>query len=301
MATIDVDRGSVAAEPTLAERQAAAAARRRRRRRLKEAGWFTLALLVAVVMAFPIYWMFATAVSDIADLRQGDYGLLPAQFDLGNFVDAWRSADFTRWFGNSVVIGVVSTALTVTINVIAGYAFAKLRFPGRRILLALIVATLFIPIQVIMVPQFRVVVDLGWLNSLWGVIVPRAAEAFGIFFAVQFFRAIPDEVIEAARIDGASELTILRRVVLPVSKPLIAVLVIFTFMWRWNEFAWPLIILKDNSSFTMPIGILFLNGQNVVNWSALMAMTLVSTLPVIAVFLAFQRYFVEGLVRSGLK
>ena len=301
MATVPLGRStSVRVRPT-AEAAAKAAVRRKRAKRRANVGWFVLAALVAVVMAFPIYWMFATAVSSIADLRSGDYGILPGQFRLENFVDAWRSADFTRWFGNSVVIAVVSTAITVTINLTAGYAFAKLRFPGRRILLALIVATLFIPVQVIMVPQFRVVVDLNWLNSLWGVIVPRAAEAFGIFFAVQFFRSIPNEVIEAARIDGASELTILRRVVLPVSKPLIAVLVIFTFMWRWNEFAWPLIILKDSDSYTMPIGLLFLNGQYNVNWSSLMGMSLVSILPVVLVFLFFQRYFVEGLVRSGLK
>ncbi len=300
MATVPAGRTSVRARPT-ADEAARSAVRRRRRRRSADLGWFALALAIAAVMAFPIYWMFATAVSSIADLRSGDYGILPGQFRLQNFVDAWRSADFTRWFGNSVVIAVVSTAVTVAINLVAGYAFAKLRFPGRRILLALIIATLFVPVQVIMVPQFRVVVDLGWLNSLWGVIVPRAAEAFGIFFAVQFFRSIPDEVIEAARMDGASELTILRRVVLPVSKPLIAVLVIFTFMWRWNEFAWPLIVLKDSDSYTMPIGLLFLNGQYNVDWSALMGMSLVSILPVILVFLVFQRYFVEGLVRSGIK
>lgn len=262
---------------------------------------FALALLLALVMLFPLYWMFATAVSSIADLRSGDYGIFPSQFRLHNFVDAWNAYPFDRWFLNSVVIAVVSVALTVTINLFCGYAFAKLRFPGKNILFVLIISTLMVPIQVLMVPQFRIVVDLGGLDSIWGVIVPRAAEAFGIFFARQYFSSIPDEVIEAARIDGAGELTILRRVVLPLCKPLVAVLVIFTFMWRWNEFAWPLIILKDSNSFTMPIGLLFLNGQYSVDWSSLMAMSLVSVIPMVLVFLFFQRYFVEGMARTGIK
>jgi alpha-1,4-digalacturonate transport system permease protein len=264
-------------------------------------GLWLLAAVIALVMLFPLYWMFATAVSSSTDLRQGDYGLLPSVFRLQNFADAWNSRPFARWFTNSVVIAVVSVALTVTINLICGYAFAKLRFPGRGLLFALIISTLMVPVQVIMVPQFRVVVDLGGLNSLWGVIVPRAAEAFGIFFARQYFRSIPNELIEAARLDGAGELRILRSVVLPLCKPLIAVLVIFTFMWRWNEFAWPLIILRDQDSYTMPIGILFLNGQYSPDWAGIMGMSLVSVLPVVVVFLFFQRYFVEGIVRSGIK
>ena len=133
------------------------------------------------------------------------------------------------------------------------------------------------------------------------MIIPRAAEAFGIFFCVQFFRGIPDELIEAARLDGAGEWTILRRIVLPLSKPLIAVLVIFTFMWRWNEFAWPLIVLKDSDAYTLPIGLRFLQGQFTTDYPALMAGSLLSVLPMLVVFIIFQRYFIEGVVRSGIK
>jgi alpha-1,4-digalacturonate transport system permease protein len=223
-----------------------------------------------------------------------------AQFTLGGFVRVF-DLPFLRWFFNSVVIAVAAVALTVSINLVCGYAFAKLRFPGRRILFLLIVSTLIIPIQVLMVPQFQIVARLGWIDTYWGVIIPRAAEAFGIFFCVQFFRGIPDELIEAARLDGASELTILRRIVLPLSKPLIAVLVIFTFMWRWNEFAWPLIVLKDSTAYTLPIGLRFLEGQFTKDYPALMAGSLISILPMLVIFVLFQRYFIEGVTRSGLK
>jgi multiple sugar transport system permease protein/alpha-1,4-digalacturonate transport system permease protein len=245
--------------------------------------------------------MLVTALSSTADLRAADYGLVPHQLVWDNFRRVFDELPFARWFFNSVVIAVVAVALTVAINLTCGYAFAKLRFPGRRILFVLIVSTLIIPVQVLMVPQFQIVADLGWINTYWGVIIPRAAEAFGIFFCVQFFRSIPDELIEAARLDGASEFTILRRIVLPLSKPLIATLVIFTFMWRWNEFAWPLIVLKDSDSYTLPIGLRFLQGEYTTDYPALMAGSLVSVIPMLLVFLLFQRYFIEGVVRSGLK
>jgi multiple sugar transport system permease protein/alpha-1,4-digalacturonate transport system permease protein len=256
---------------------------------------------LALAFLFPLYWMVVTAVSPLSDLRSGDYGIIPHQVELSNFTRAWNKYPFDTWLGNSTVIALISVTLTVTINVICGYAFAKLRFPGRNVLFILILSTLMIPIQVLMVPQFEIVADFGWVNSNWGVIIPRAAEAFGIFFARQYFMGIPDELLEAARIDGARELAILRRIVLPLSKPLIAVLVIFTFMWRWNEFAWPLIVLNDSTSYTLPVGMLFLKGQYATDQTALMSMSIVAVLPMIAVFVFFQRYFVEGIARTGLK
>lgn len=255
----------------------------------------------ALLFAFPLYWMAVTAVSSMAELRSNDYGLIPRQILWDSFRRLFDDFPFARWFLNSVIIAVAAVALTVTVNLICGYAFAKLRFPGRRILFLLIVSTLIIPVQVLMVPQFQIVADLGWVDTYWGVIIPRAAEAFGIFFCVQFFRGIPDELIEAARLDGAGELQILGRIVLPLSKPLIAVLIIFTFMWRWNEFAWPLIVLKDPNSYTLPIGLRFLQGQFTTDYTALMAGSMLSVLPMLAVFIFFQRYFIEGVVRSGLK
>jgi ABC-type glycerol-3-phosphate transport system permease component len=200
-----------------------------------------------------------------------------------------------------VVIAGVSVALTVIINLCAGYAFAKLRFPGRNLLFLLILSTLMVPVQVIMVPQFQIVVDLGLLNSTGGVVLPRLAEAFGLFMARQFFMAIPDELLDAAKCDGAGHIRAFRKIVLPLSKPLIAVLVIFTFMWRWNEFVWPLIVLTDPNSYTLPVGLQFLIGQFSTNFGPLLAMSFLSILPMLIVFAFFQRYFVEGVARTGIK
>ena len=262
---------------------------------------FAVVAAGAVVMAFPIYWMLVTAVTPIADLRASTYSLWPSSIHWHTFGEAWNQLPFGSWFINSFVIAIGGVLVTVSINVLCGYTFAKLRFPFRGLIFALIVSTLVIPIQVLMVPQFQLVIDLDWLDSRWGVVIPRAAEAFGIFLARQYFQSVPDEIIEAGRIDGAGEFRIFWRVVLPLSRPLIAVLVIFTFMWRWNEFAWPLIVLKDQASYTVPVGLLLLRGQYSTDYNHLMAMTLLSLLPMLGIFLLFQRYFVEGVARSGLK
>jgi alpha-1,4-digalacturonate transport system permease protein len=158
-----------------------------------------------------------------------------------------------------------------------------------------------IPIQVIMVPEFFIVSKLGWVNSWWGVLVPRAAEAFGLFMVRQFMVSIPDELIEAARLDGAGEFTIFRKVVLPLSWPVVAVLTIFTFMWRWNDFAWPLVVLQERSSYTVPLGLSLMKGQYYTDWTGMMGMSLLSIVPMLLVFIFFQRYFVQGIASTGLK
>ena len=271
--------------------------------REKRGRWrrFAILCVLAAVAVFPIYWMLVTALSPQSDLVGPALHLWPSTLEPGNVSRAWGSLPFSRWYVNSLLIAVVAVALTVVINLLAGYVFAKYRFPGRTVLFLLVVSTLMIPVQVIMVPQFRLVAGLGWVDSYWAVIVPRAAEAFGIFLARQYMLSIPDEILEAAKIDGAGHLRTFVSVVLPLCRPLIAVLVIFTFMYRWNEFAWPLIVLKDSELFTVPIGLAFLQGQYGTDYPALMGMALLSTLPVLAVFALFQRQFVEGAARSGLR
>ena len=272
-------------------------------RRERAGRWRRFAVLTigALIVLFPIYWMLVTALSTQADLLGPALQLWPAHPRPANFSDAWHRLPFATWYVNSILIATVAVALTIGINLLAGYVFAKYRFPGRNVLFLLIVSTLMIPVQVIMVPQFRIVAQLGWVDSYWAVIVPRAAEAFGIFLARQYMLSIPDEVLEAARIDGAGHLRTFFSVVLPLCRPLIAVLVILTFMYRWNEFAWPLIVLKDSQLFTVPIGLAFLQGQYGTDYPALMGMALLSTLPVLVVFGLFQRQFVEGAARSGLR
>jgi alpha-1,4-digalacturonate transport system permease protein len=255
----------------------------------------------AVVMVFPIYWMFATAVRPHAEIFESAAQLVPSSLSAGNFLAVVKRYPVLVWVDNSLIIALVAVALTVFINLLCGYTFAKFRFPGRNILFFAILGALMVPIQVILVPEFLIVSWLGLLNTHLGVILPRAAEAFGIFMVRQFMVAIPDELIEAARLDGAGEFTIFFRIVLPLSKPIIAVLVIFTFMWRWNDFAWPLVVLTDRDMFTVPLGLNLLRGEINPDWGNVMALALLSLLPMLAIFLAFQRYLIQGIASTGLK
>src|SRR6516225_4103647 len=230
-------------------------------RRLIDAACWLALLAGAVVMIFPINWMFATAVRPHAEIFEAVARLVPSSFSGSNFHAVLTRYPVLTWVNNSVIIAVVAVVLTVFINLLCGYTFAKFRFLGRDMLFFAILGALMVPIQVILVPEFLIVSWLGLLNTHLGVILPRAAEAFGIFMVRQFMVAIPDELIEAARLDGAGELTIFFRIVLPLSKPIIAVLVIFTFMWRWNDFAWPLVVLTDRDMFTVPLGLNLLRGE----------------------------------------
>jgi alpha-1,4-digalacturonate transport system permease protein len=273
------------------------------RGRLKGANLFFWLVLVvgALVVAFPLYWMFATAVRPKKEIFSGGLDLVPSTFVWSNFSDAWNKLPWDQFYINSIAIAAIAVPVTVFINLLAGYTFAKYKFPGRDILFLLMISTLMIPIQVIMVPEFLIVAKLGWVNTWWGVLVPRAAEAFGLFMVRQFMVSIPDELIEAARLDGAGEFTIFRRVVLPLSWPVIAVLSIFTFMWRWNDFAWPLVVLQEQSAYTVPLGLNLMQGQYFTDWTGLMSMSLLSIIPMMLVFIFFQRYFIQGIASTGLK
>lgn len=275
---------------------------RQRRGRLY---WLRLitAILLTLGMLFPLYWMVLTAFSTKADMYAPGLRFWPRHFTFDNFRDPFRHFPVWRWFRNSTIITVTVTAITVVGNLLAGYAFAKLQFRGRNVLFLLLLSTMMIPVQAIMVPQFRVAVDIGIWGNIWAVILPESATVFGIFLARQFFIAIPDELLEAARCDGAGQIRTFVRIVLPLCKPLIAVLVLLTAMSEWNSFAWPLVALFGNEQgFTLPIGMVAdLQNQYTSNYGAIMAMSLLMIAPMVVLFLAFQRYFVQGLARSGIK
>ena len=270
-------------------------------RHLIDAACWLALVAGAVVMIFPIYWMFATAVRPHAEIFEAVARLVPSNFSWSNFDAVLTRYPVLTWVNNSVIIAAVAVVLTVFINLLCGYTFAKFRFPGRNMLFFAILGALMVPIQVILVPEFLIVSWLGLLNTHLGVILPRAAEAFGIFMVRQFMVSIPDELIEAARLDGVGEFAIFLRIVLPLSKPIIAVLVIFTFMWRWNDFAWPLVALTDRDMFTIPLGLNLLRGEVNPDWGNVMALALLSLMPMLVIFLAFQRYLVQGIASTGLK
>ncbi|NQX15349.1 carbohydrate ABC transporter permease [Rathayibacter sp. VKM Ac-2857] len=260
-----------------------------------------LAILVSLVILFPLYWMLVVAFSSRAELLGGTLRLWPREFTLANFERVFDSFPVATWFGNSLAISLTTALITVAINLLGGYAFAQLRFRGSGVLFLLALSTLTLPVQVIMVSLFRLVTDLGLYGSYWAVILPTAASAFGLFLARQFILAIPRDLIEAARIDGAGHFRVFTRIVLPLSKPLIAVLFFMSLLGSWNDFAWPLIALKENVLFTLPIGLLYLQGQFGSDYGGTMAFALVNVLPMVVLFLIFQRYFVQGFSRSGLR
>ena len=277
----------------------------RRTRRRRERGWRLLKLACAVVVAliilFPLYWMVVVALSSRSDLLSGAVGIVPRAFTLENFHRVFTGYPVGTWFGNSVAIAVVVALISVVFSMLAGYAFAHLRFPGSTAVFFLVLIALLLPLQVIMVPLFQLVTSLHLYGTYWAVILPTAASAFGVFLARQFLQSIPRDLIEAARIDGAGHWRIFLRIVVPLSKPLLAVLFFMSLLQTWNDFAWPLIALKQNELFTLPIGLLYLQGQFGSDYGATMAFALLDVTPMVLLFLFFQRYFVQGFARSGLR
>jgi multiple sugar transport system permease protein len=206
-----------------------------------------------------------------------------------------------RYLANSVLLAITATVLSLLFNVSAGYAFAKLRFSGRDRLFKLLLGALVVPGQVAMVPLFLMLKQMGLVNSYGGVIVPGMASIFGIFLVRQYAQSIPDELIEAARIDGASEFRIFRSIVVPVLKPIIVTLAVFTLLGTWNDFMWPLIVLTDRDLYTLPVALASLSREHVQDNELMMAGSVLTTLPVLLVFITLQRYYLEGLTVGSVK
>ncbi|WP_207953262.1 carbohydrate ABC transporter permease [Paenibacillus agricola] len=262
---------------------------------------YVLMVIVSIIVLFPFYWMFVTAVKPLGEIFEFPPKLWPSEFFWGNFTKSMSVTDFPTYFKNSIIVTSIATIITVFINLLAGYAFAKYKFKGKEFMFLIVLSTLMIPIQVTMIPNFIIVSKLGLLNTYVGLILPTCAEAFGLFLSRQFMSEIPDELIESGRIDGASEFHIFSKIVFPNVKPLLGVLVIFTVMWRWNDFQWPLIMLSDKKMYTVQLGLSMLNGANYVNWNDLMSAALISIIPVLIVFFAFQKQFVQGITYTGIK
>ena len=256
--------------------------------------------LITVIMVFPLYAMVRMAFSTRSELFAGDI-LIPDSWTLANFQNLFEKYPMGTWVMNSVAVSLVTVVLSVTINLLAGYAFAKIPFRGRSFLFILVLSTLMIPAQAIMIPQFRIVSELGIYGTFWGVILPSAATALGIFLARQFFLSIPDELLEAARLDGAGQLRIFFSIVLPLARPLIAVMVLLAFMNTWNDFLWPLIVLKDPELYTLPVSLRFLQGEFSNDYGGLMAAGLISCVPLVVLFLLLQKWFVQGIARTGIR
>ncbi|ODT77867.1 carbohydrate ABC transporter permease [Devosia sp.] len=220
---------------------------------------------------------------------------------INNYTDPFLAFDFMRYLGNSVFVTVMATLLTLLTNSMAAFALSKYRFKGRDAVMLLIVATLMVPLSVILVPLYSVVSSVGLLNSLWGVILPTIATPTGVFLLRQYMLTIPDELIEAARMDHASEWQIYWRIILPLAAPALAVLAIFSVVWRWNDFLWPLIVLSRRELYTLQIGLNTYAGELNVQWHYILAMTVVTMIPVVLVFIFLQRFITTGIAGAGIK
>ena len=264
---------------------------------------FLIVLLVLFTLytLFPFYWMITTALKPASEILVVPPKFYPSSLQFENIPKALSMAPFGTYFLNSSIVTVTAVIITVFINLLAGFSFAKYSFPGKNALFLVVLSTLMIPMQITMVPNFIILSKLGWLTSLVGLIIPSCAEAFGLFLARQFISEIPDELIEATRVDGAGELRIFFSVIVPNCHALIGVLVIFTFMWRWNDFLWPLIVVKDQAHYTVQLGLKVMQSYQYVDWSSVMSASLVCILPMVVVFACFQRFFVQGIAASGIK
>ena len=218
-----------------------------------------------------------------------------------NYTRPLEQFDFLRYLANSVIVTTVATAITLIINSMAAFALSIYEFPGRTVALGFVISTLMIPITIILVPTYLVVTELGMVNSLWGVILPGAATPTGVFLLRQYMMTIPRELLEAARMDKASEWQIYWRIVMPLALPALAVLAIFSAMWRWNEFLWPLVVLARSEVYTLQVGLNAFQGELQVQWHYVLAMTVVTLLPVTIVFAFLQRFITTGIASSGMK
>ena len=218
-----------------------------------------------------------------------------------NYTKPLEQFDFLRYLRNSIIVTTVATAITLIINSMAAYGLSIYEFRGRTVALGFVISTLMIPITVILVPTYLVVTELGMVNSLWGVILPGAATPTGVFLLRQYMLTIPRELIEAARMDKASEWQIYWRIVMPLSLPALAVLAIFSVMWRWNEFLWPLVVLARSEVYTLQVGLNAFQGELQVQWHFVLAMTVVTLLPVVVVFAFLQRFITTGIANTGMK
>jgi multiple sugar transport system permease protein len=258
-------------------------------------------VLLALFALFPLLWMVSVSFMRPGEASSLPPPLLPEAATLANYRELFGRAGMGRYLINSLLIASATTALAIFFNLAAGYAFAKLRFAGRERLFRTLLGALVIPAQVAMIPLFLMMKGLGLVNSYGGVIVPAMASVFGIFLVRQYARSIPDELLEAARMDGAGEWRIFATIVLPLLKPIIVTLAIFTFLASWNDFMWPLIVLSDAARQTAPVALAALSREHVQDNELMMAGSVVTILPVLVLFLALQRHYLAGLLLGSVK
>ena len=259
------------------------------------------AIILIIAFLVPIIWTILSSFKTMGELYSFPPTVFPKKFSLNGYINIFKEIDLIRIVGNTLFVAAVATAITVFICITGGYALAKGTFRGRTTIANLMLMTLFTTTQVTMVPLFVVIKDLGLFNSLWGLIIPAVFTPTGMFTSVQYMKGIPDEFIESAKIDGASEWQIFLKIVVPLSMPLIATLSIFSFTWRWNDFILPLITVNSTKFYTVQLALGSFQGQYEVSWNSILALSVLSMIPPLVIFILFQKFFMQGLTSGGLK
>ncbi|BAZ66315.1 MAG: carbohydrate ABC transporter permease [Pelatocladus maniniholoensis HA4357-MV3] len=268
----------------------------------KNIGTYTILSAIALATLFPLFWLLSTALkSQSENIFQSPPQLLPSQPTLENFVNVWQSNPFGQYLFNSTFVAVLTVGLNLLFCALAAYPLARLSFAGRDWIFIAIISTIMIPFQIVMIPLYILTVQLGLRNTYLGMIFPSLASAFGIFLLRQAFMSVPKEMEEAARMDGCSELGIWWYVMLPAVRPALVTLAIFVFIGSWSDFLWPLIVIQDESLYTLPLGVAKLAGTFSLDWRLVAAGSVISILPVMLVFLFLQRYIVPTETGSGVK
>jgi multiple sugar transport system permease protein len=261
---------------------------------------YTLLIAWAILSLMPLFWMTSISVTRVVTLLKMPPALLPDPLTFENYQRLFAGGLFPRWLLNSLIVTITNTVLSLFISSFYGYIFAKKNFPGSRFLFGVLLSTILIPFFVVVIPVFLIFRNFHLLNTYWALIIPSSFSAFGVFLMRQAIKTLPTELVDAGKIDGCSEFGVYWRIILPLVKPGLAVLGIFTFVGSWNDYFWPLIVLNDPKMFTIQVGLPTLQGQWT-DYGLVMAASTLAALPTIAMFLAFQRYFLQGVTVGAIK
>lgn len=272
-----------------------------RRNSLRKLVYYAIMVLMSFFVLLPFFWMVSTSLKKTKALMVIPIQWFPKEISFDGFVKIFEIFPFDRAIFNSILISSLITFITVMSACMAAYVFSKLHFRGRELLFTIYIATMMIPANVTMIPNYLTLKYLGLLNSYVGIMLPSLFNAFGTFLLRQHMRSIPDDFVEAAVLDGASHFRIFFKMILPLSKPAVATLTVITFMGAWNDYLWPLIVLTDKKKMTLPVGLSLLNGQHQSDYNMLMAGALISMIPILLIYAFAQRYFEQGLSVGGIK
>lgn len=259
------------------------------------------AVLIALITILPFVWMISASLMKTGESSKFPPKLFPEEIDFSHYRILFENLDMTKHFLNSLLISILVTVISLLFNSMAAYAFAKLRFKSKDKLFRFLLSLMIVPAQVTMLPLFLMLKELGFINTYLGIIIPGMASVFGIFLLRQFMMSIPDSLIDAAKIDGASDFKIFFRIILPLSKSILITLGIFTFIGTWNDFLWPLIVMTDSSMYTLPVALANLMGEHTQDIELMMAGSVITVIPVIIIFAFVQKYYISGIMIGSLK